>query len=611
MYSEQTLIELASIIVLGIFAQWLAWRIKFPSILFLLIFGFIAGPVSGFLHPDRLMGNLLFPVVSISVAVILFEGGMTLRIGELRDIGKVVLSLITLGALVTWVFTAASAYYLLKLNLQLSVLIGAILVVTGPTVVGPLLRFIRPEKKVGSILNWEGIVIDPIGALLAVLVFEAISAGQFREMGSFVILGIVKTIFFGGLIGYLMARFLVLFLKRFWIPDFLQETVALVLVITAFLVSNYFQAESGLLAVTIMGLALDNQKQVSIKHIVQFKENLRVLIISSLFILLAARLQFSDFTRFTVSSVIFIAVLIFGVRPLSIWVATLGSDLKWREKLFISWVAPRGIVAAAIASIFGLELSAIAFPQAEYLSPLVFLVIVSTVAVYGLTAAPVARWLKLAQSNPQGIFIMGAHSWACEIAKVLLDKNFKVALIDTNRVKISKARLEGIPAYHGNVLAEHTLDEIDLDGIGRFFALTSNDEANSLAALNFSELFESQEVYQLAPSGLKKGEESDKSSPKYLRGRTLFGDGLNYNYLNNRFMTGWTIKSTKLSEEFDYSTFQTHYNDSAIPLFLVTENEQLLVFTADEKQEPKAGQTIIALVKAEKETISASGKKED
>jgi len=334
--SEQNLIAFASIIILGITAQWIAWRAKFPSILFLLIFGFIAGPVTGFINPDKLMGDLLLPVVSISVAVILFEGGLTLRIGELKEVGKVVLMLISVGVLITWIIAALSSHYILNLNWKISILLGAILVVTGPTVIGPLLRQIRPIKRVSTILKWEGIVIDPIGALLAVLVFQVILAGELIDAGSLVFWGIAKTILIGGAVGLAMAGILVLLLRKFWIPDFLQESSALMLVFAAFVISNHFQPESGLFAATLMGLVLDNQKQVSIKRIVDFKENLRVLIISSLFILLAARLSLEDFNKLDINTLIFVGILILIVRPIAVFISTLGSELKWRERAFIS-----------------------------------------------------------------------------------------------------------------------------------------------------------------------------------------------------------------------------------------------------------------------------------
>ncbi|HMN24499.1 MAG TPA: cation:proton antiporter, partial [Ignavibacteriaceae bacterium] len=289
--SEHFLLALSSIVILGIGAQWLAWRLKLPSILLLLLFGFIAGPVSGFLNPDELIGDILLLIVSIAVALILFEGGLSLKIKELPKIGGALLSLLTIGVTITGVITAIAAYTIIGLNWQISILLGAILVVTGPTVIGPLLRHIRPKRKVADILKWEGIVIDPIGALFALLVFEAILIGGFEEASITGLIVIGKTVLFGSLVGFSFAWLLIILIKRFWIPDFLQETVTLSLVVGAFVCSNFFQHESGLFATTLMGIAMANQKQVTVKRILEFKENLSVLIISFLFIILSARLD--------------------------------------------------------------------------------------------------------------------------------------------------------------------------------------------------------------------------------------------------------------------------------------------------------------------------------
>ena len=593
--SEEVLLQLASIVILGIAAQWLAWKLRFPSILFLLVFGFIAGPVTGFLHPDKLLGDLLLPIVSISVALILFEGGLTLRLKELREVGTVVFILIFIGAFITWFIAAASAHYILHLDLRLSILLGAILVVTGPTVIGPLLRHVRPLKRVGTILKWEGIMIDPVGAILAVLVFEAILAGEISEASSVIILGITKTLIIGGILGFGMAKLLIFLLRKFLIPDILQESVALVLVITAFVFSNLLQPESGLLTVTLMGLFIDNQKYVSIKHIIEFKENLRVIIISSIFILLAARLELNDFQKFDLTTFAFIGVLIFIARPVSVFISTIGSKLNWRERTFISWMAPRGIVAAAVSAVFALKLSGSAIPGTEMLVPVTFLVIVVTVTVYGLTASPIAKLLKVAQSKPQGVLFVGAHQWARALAKILKVNNINVMMVDTNRANIAATRLEGITAFLGSILSEHITDELDLDGIGRLIALTPNDEANSLAALHMAEEFERGEMYQLPPLGKRTGKELEYSA-KHLRARFLFGEGINYHYLSSLFQNGWELKSTKLSVEFNFADMRKHYNEKIIPLFLVKANRKLFISTLDNPIDPLPGDTVISLV---------------
>ena len=592
---EHFLLALSSIVILGIGAQWLAWRLKLPSILLLLVFGFIAGPLTGFLNPDELMGNILLPLVSIAVAIILFEGGLTLRIKELPKIGNVLILLLTIGVLVTWVTGTFAAYYIIGLNLPLAILLGAILIVTGPTVIGPLLRHIRPKGKVADILKWEGIITDPIGALLALIVFEVILVAGFQEASIVVLVGIGGTILFGSLVGFFFAGLLVFLLKKYWIPDFLQETVTLCLVVAAFIASDILQSESGLFATTVMGIVMANQKYVTVKHILEFKENLSVLIISFLFIILSARLDLSVFENLSYTSLIFLAILIFIARPLSVFISTIKSGFTFNERLFLAWMAPRGIVAAAVSSIFALRLAENNIPQTEFLVPITFIVIVGTVALYGLTAAPLARMLKVAQENPQGILMVGGHTWALELAIVLKTNQFQVAIIDTNREDIYNARMAKVNAYHGSVLSESLIDDLRLEGIGKLLALTSNDEANSLACLHLRDLFDSKELFQLKPKGKSKA--TDKTfSPQYLRGRYLFGDKINFDYLDEKFSSGAIIKTSKLTEEFNYESYLKHYNNDVVILFIITEDKQLNVVTSDMNLNPKPNQSIIAIV---------------
>lgn len=594
--TEHHLISLSSILILGIGAQWLAWRLHLPSILLLLTFGFIAGPLLNFLQPDELIGNMLLPFVSIAVSIILFEGGLTLRIKELPHIGSVLILLLTVGVLITWVIGAVSAYFIIGLNLPISILLGAVLVVTGPTVIGPLLRHIRPTGKVADILKWEGIVIDPIGALLALLVFEAILVGGFEEASIVVLVSLGETLLYGTLVGVFFAGLLLLLLKKYWIPDFLQETVTLSLVVAAFITSDHLQSESGLFATTLMGLVMANQKKVTVKHILVFKENLAVLIISVLFIILSARLDIKVFETLPYTALIFLGIMIFVARPLSVFVSSIGSTLSFKEKAFLSWMAPRGIVAAAVSSIFALRLMDENIPQTELLVPLTFIVIVGTVALYGLTSAPLAKFLKVAQSNPQGVLFIGLHSWALEIAKALTTNGFKVTAIDTNRVDIYNARMANIPAFHGSVLSESVVDELKLEGIGRVLALTSNDEANSLACLHLEELFSRQELYQLQPV-MKSAKGTGQSfSPQHLRGRYLFEDGINFTHISNKFYSGAVIKSVKITKEFTYKSFIELNGEEAILLFIISEDKELIVSTTGAKLKPSAGQTIIVLV---------------
>jgi NhaP-type Na+/H+ or K+/H+ antiporter len=592
--AEHILLGLASIIVLGIGAEWLAWRLRLPSILVLLIFGIVAGPVIGFLNPDALLGDLLLPIVSLAVAIILFEGGLNLRVSELRQVGGVVRKLITVGALVTWLIGAGAAYFLLNLDFAMALLLGAILVVSGPTVIMPLLRHLRPSGQLGSVLKWEGVVIDPIGAILAVLVFEAILAGGFREAAAVTVIGLLKTIVIGGGIGMLGAMLMVLLLRRFWIPDFLHGAISLTLVIGVFATSNLLRTDSGLLAATVMGIYLANQKTVSVRHIVQFKENLRVLLISSLFILLSARLQVSYLGYISIGSLAFLGVLMVIARPASVVLSTIRSGLSWRERAFLSWMAPRGIVAAAVSSVFALRLVEAGYPQSELLLPITFMVIIFTVTIYGLTASPVARWLKVAEPNPQGVLLVGANSWAQAMASALQAEGYRVLVVDDNWANVSNARMAGLPTFYASILSQYALDEIELGGIGRMLALTSDNEFNSLAALQFTDAFGRSEVYQLSPESEEKGPRAMLS--QHLQGRLLFGTGITYMYLSRRFAEGAAIRTTKLTQEFDYDAFQALYGEEAIPLFLIGQSGNLMVFTRDNPPNPRPGQTLISLV---------------
>jgi NhaP-type Na+/H+ or K+/H+ antiporter len=593
--AEHLLIGLASVVILGIASQWLAWRLQLPSILLLLLAGFLAGPVTGFLNADDLLGDLLFPLVSISVALILFEGGLTLRISEYLEVRRAVRNLVTVGALVTWVIAGAAAALILGLDLPLAILLGAILVVTGPTVIGPLLRHVRPHPRVGSVAKWEGIMIDPIGATLAVLVFEAILAGGIQEATGLAVVGFLSTLVVGVAIGVIGAALMVVLLRRYWIPDFLQNPVTLMFVVAVFAASNLLVEESGLLTVTVMGLVLANQRWVAVRHIIEFKENLRVLLISSLFILLASRLELAQLTKLDLKSVAFVLVLVFLARPAAVFLSTHRSRLSWKEQVFLCWMAPRGIVAAAVASIFSLRLVDLGYRQAEQLVALTFLIIVVTVALYGLTAKRLAIWLGLSQPHPQGFLLVGSHTWARQIGKVLVSEGISVIVVDTNRTNIGLARMDGLNTYYGSILSEYAHHEMQLEGIGRLLALTANDEANALACLQWTEVFGRAEVFQLPPEKLT--EHKGKEAPKHLMGRQLFSEEATYQYMTSFSESGGIVKATKLTEEFGLQDLAQVYPGGVLPLFALAQDRGIEVFTTNWSPDLRPGDTLICLVK--------------
>ncbi len=591
--SQHLEVALASVIVLGVAAQWIAWRLKLPSILLLLVVGVTVGPFSGLLVPDDLFGPSLLPLVSLSVALILYEGGLSLHLRELAKVGVVIRNLLTIGMLMGWLISAVAAYALLGLDVPVAILLGAILVVTGPTVVGPLLRHIRPVGPVASILKWEGITIDPIGALMAVLVFEVIVSDGNGSPWVHSAIALAKTIVVGGGLGLASAWVFTELLRRYWIPDELQNAASLMLVVAAFAASQAIQEESGLFTATVMGIALANQKKVEVEHIVEFKEDLRVLLIGVLFILLAARLKLDDITQIGLPSVLFVIVLIVIGRPISVWVSTIGSGLKQSERVFLAWMAPRGIVAAAVSSVFALRLEQHNYPQAGVLVSATFSVIVGTVAVYGLTGAALARRLKVADPNPQGLLIVGASAWARAVASALLARGIRVVLVDTNYSHLAAARMAGIPTYYGSILSEHVFNQLDLGGIGRVLAATPNDSVNILATQRFSPLFGRSEVYRLPPAEQATGKaKQDMHEPS----RLLFEPHATYYRLGDRMTAGQIVKVTPLTETFDYEAFRQRYGQSSLLMFVINESGKLLVATPGQSLDPKPGQTVVCFV---------------
>lgn len=603
--SQQILVGLSAVIALGISAQWFAWRTKLPAILVLLIFGIVAGPVTGWIDPDALLGDLLSPFVSFSVAIILFEGGLSLRMAEFRKIGGVVIKLITVGIAITWVLAALSAYYLLGLSLEIAVLFGAVLIVTGPTVIIPLLRQVRPTETAGSVLKWEGIVNDPIGAMMAVLVFEIIITGGFTNMDGSSAIIIVTTIVDGSFFGALGAGILYIMLKKHWIPDYLQNPVTLMLVIAVFTASNILQHESGLMAVTVMGILLANQKAIRVKHIIEFKENLQVLLISALFILLASRLKVEDLDYFNLQSALFILSLLFIVRPISIYAATWRSKLSFQEKTFLAWMAPRGIVAAAISAIFALRLEQEGFADAEKLVPYTFVVIIATVTVYGLSANPVARLLKVAKPQPKGVLFLGAHTWSIDLACRLQQIGLKVLVADSNWENISRARKSNLETYYGNILSEFAMDEINFDGIGYLFALTPNDEVNALASIRFAEIFGSSNVFQLAQSSISIHKENE--THESLGGRILFSNEWNYSAIEELMKEEIGLFLYRVSDGFNLRNFMNKMGKSGLIVSVISGEDNLAPYSTDNPPSTQLGDIIVIFHTKNDELLETQG----
>jgi NhaP-type Na+/H+ or K+/H+ antiporter len=595
------MLMIAGVLAAGIACQWIAWRIRIPAILPLLAVGLLAGPIFlNILHPQDQLGSLYFPFVSLSVAVILFEGALTLNFDEVRNVARVVQRLLVVGALVTWFGGAIAAYYILSLPWDLSLLFGALIIVTGPTVIAPLLRNVRPSAGIASVLRWEGILIDPIGALMAVLVFDYILSDTGASLEHAAI-GFARIVIIGSALGFGSGYLIYASLRRYLIPDYLRDVSVLALVAVTFAISNAFAAESGLLAVTVMGIVLANTDLIQVREIWSFKERMSVLLISTLFILLAANITPDLLALLDWRSVVVLAVVMLVLRPIGVQLSAVGSGLSRNERTFLSWIAPRGIVAAAVSSLFAFELVRFGYTEAAILSPLTFLIIVGTVLIQGSTANFFARRLGVSEADPQGFLLMGGFRIAQEIGLVLQDEGFAVRLVDTNYENISMARMRGLNAYHGNILSEYTEERLDLSGIGRLLALTRNDEANALACRHMTEEFGSSEVYQLYPRPASR--QNDRLS-RFQSGRLLFGADTSYDMLVKLLSDGAQVKRTALTEQFTYEDFRELYSDNHLVL-LAIQGRTVNIATVDAQLEPQPGWTLISLIREEPEPADA------
>ncbi|GGE66912.1 sodium/hydrogen antiporter [Streptosporangium jomthongense] len=589
-----TVLILASIGVLSLTFQWLAWRVRVPAILFLLAGGILVGPVLGFLKPDEVFGDLLFPMVSLAVAIILFEGSLTLRFNEIRGHGKMARNLIPVGSIVTGIIGTLAARWVLDISWAVALLFGAISIVTGPTVIAPLLRSVRPSAKLANILRWEGIIIDPVGALLAVLVFEGIvSWGQGNVFGhSLYIFG--KTLLIGFVIGALAGYLNGLVLRKHLMPQYLHNAATLTFMLGVYAFSNEMAHESGLLTVTVMGIWMANMKQVSVDSILEFKESLSVLLISALFIILAARVEFAAITDLGWGLAIVLALLMLVARPLSVFLSAIGTDLNWREKLFLSWIAPRGIVAAAVSALFAFQLQNLGYESAAALVPMVFVLIIATVTLQSLTARPIARLLKVTEPAEYGFLILGANPVARMIAQALKKHEVPVALADTNWENVRQARMDNLKVYFGNPISEHASTHLDLTGIGNLLVISPYKHMNSLATYHFLDWFGDHSVFSLS-EGDQDQKARHQTAEKIQMTRGLF-DGVSYAKLASLASQGYSIKTTQLSEEYGYNDFLAKYKGKAIVLFVFDSKDRISPVRSMDDLQPDDDWILISLV---------------
>jgi NhaP-type Na+/H+ or K+/H+ antiporter len=573
-----------------------AWKIRVPAILFLLASGILLGPLTGWLNPDELFGDLLFPFISLSVAVILFEGSLTLKREEIEGHGRVVRNLITLGVLILWGLVAVLTHYVIGAKWPIAFLFGAIMTVTGPTVIMPMLRAVRPNQNIANILRWEGILVDPIGAILAVLTFNVILASQLGSGISEILWVLGKMIGAGLVIGGGAGYVWGLVLRRYWVPSFLQNVATLLVVFAVYALADLIEGESGLLAVTIMGVWLANTRSLHIDEILDFKESLSILLISGLFILLAARLDVGQLRAVGWPALLVLLGIQFVARPLKIFICSIGSKLKWQEKVALAWIGPRGIIAAAISAVFALRLEQQGFPEAAFLVPLAFVIIAGTVVLQSLTAGPLARALNVADPEPEGVLIVGANTFTQALAKTLHENDFAVLVADTSWDRLRAVRMAGISTYYGTAVSDHAERTMDLSGIGSVFAMTENQDFNYLVCAHFSRDFGRQNVFTLPIYARDETSGNDKEAPaEGIRSRRLFDEQTSLMRLLQLVHRGAVIKTTKLGENFSYDDYLKMNGGERIALVAWNEKGRLVVITPDDEWQPGEGWTIASL----------------
>ena len=573
------MLELAGIVILGIVAQWVAWKFKIPAILPLLLIGLLVGPIAAeFLSEDGgkwiepiwngekglFPGDGLYYFVSLAISIILFEGGLTLKRSEIKNVGPVITKLITLGAAITFFGAGVVAHYVFDLGWELSFLFSGLIIVTGPTVITPILRNIPLKKDISTVLKWEGILIDPIGALVAVLVFEFISVGGGGAFTKTALIEFGKILLFGTTFGFTFAHALAFSINKKLIPHYLLNVVALSAVLLVFVLSEIFAHESGLLAVVVMGMVLGNGNLANLKELLYFKESLSVLLISILFILLSANINIEDlFLLYTwKTGVLFIAV-VFIIRPIAVFASTRNSNLKLNEKLFISWVGPRGIVAAGIASLFGSKLIKQGVDGAEYITPLVFMIVLGTVLLNATTARFFAKMVGVFLKKSDAVLFVGASKPVRLIANFLKDKGKRVILIDSNKSFIQEALDSDIEAFKVDVYDDELANNIELNDVGYLIALTGSDQVNMHALNKFSENFGEQGAYKLASSKeITEASDSDRES--------FFTPHDDYINLSEAYRENPIINKVNISNQKEYNSLLEVLSkeEKSIPLFV-------------------------------------------
>lgn len=589
---DEELLGLALVVVLAVGSQLLAARLTIPAILPLLATGVIAGDVTGLVEPQELLGSALQPSIQIAVGIILFEGALGLRRDELGGgIRPAVTRLVSLGALLTWALMSVALVLVLDLPRNVGILVGAILIVSGPTVVLPMLEFIRPVRSARSLLKWEGILIDPVGAVLAVVAFNALDFSGHGERALSLQGDFATTMLAGLLCGALGALLLMPLLAAGWLAERQKVAATLMAVVAAFAAGDLLKQDAGLVSI-VMGLVLANQRRVEIARIVEFKETLGAILLGILFVLLAAQVRVADVVALGWEGIAVVLLAVLLVRPLVVLAATARTHVPWRERLFAVGLAPRGIVAASTASVFGLELVQQGAPGAQQIVPVTFLVIGGTVVLYAVAAPLLAASLQLLHGEPAGVLLIGAPAWARDLARALAGTGVDVRMWSPRAAETDAARAEGL-TVQPDPLIDDDADEPLAEEIGTVLVATDDDALNDALVVRLAQALGAARVHALAPDGtrpLTLSRASELSAP-------LFAAGATAAELARRFDAGERV-TARVAARVDESP-----SDGALPLLAVRERRRggaldVHVCTPASAPRVRPGDVLVALAPA-------------
>lgn len=576
--------------VLGVGAQWLAWRFRLPSIVLMLGVGLLVGPVLGWFLPDRDIGPVYRPMIALAVAVILFEGGLTLDYRRLGETRAAVKRLVYLGAPLGWLLSALVLRFGVGLSWESALVFGGVMVVTGPTVIAPMLRQAKLQARPAQVLQWEAIINDPIGVLIAVLVLEVVLVFHAGIPGAEAAWVLLRGIGFATAVGVAAGYAVVQAFRRGSVPEYMKVPALFVLVVAVFAMTDSVLHESGLLAVTVMGMVIANADLPSYTELHRFKEHATLLLVSGVFILLSASLDFSSLAALNWRAALFVILVILVARPLQVLLSLIGSSLPMAERWLVASTGPRGVVMVAVTGLFGTKLVEAGIADGATLAPLSFILVLVTVVVHGFTLAPLAQRLKLSGSAKPGLLIVGGSPFAVALSRALDKAGVNVLIADPNRQHLIGARQEGLETFYGDILGEAAEHHVEFISYSAVLAASDNDAYNTLVATDLGPEFGRDMIWQLS----RAKDRSRHALPSQLGGRRLEG-APTFEDVNRRLAEGWTIRTTRLTEEYSLDQWRDERPGAQV-LLRVSDRSGIDFIEPDEELRGGAGVRLVALM---------------